>query len=200
MNKRKSSGNLAAVQMKYHSSNPLMRYANQRFFKTVLKMLSGIDHGRILDAGCGEGIVLDLINELPGNHCGLEIDQERIHMALSYKIPFPFIQGNLHSLPFKEGVFDTVISLEVLEHVGDPQQALTELHRVTKKYILVSVPNEPWWRVGNMVRFKYLSDFGNTPEHINHWTLKSFKQFIETHFELIQVETPLLWTFILAQK
>jgi ubiquinone/menaquinone biosynthesis C-methylase UbiE len=200
MHERESSGNLAAVQMKYHTSNPLLRYANQRFFETIRSLLSQIDHGDILDTGCGEGVVLELIEDLQNRSFGLDIDMDRLRTARENRLSAPLLQGNLHSLPLPDGQFGTVLALEVLEHVGNPEIALRELYRVTGKYLLVSVPNEPWWRIGNMARLKYLSDFGNTPEHINHWTVRDFKNFVSERFEILDVRTPVLWTFILARK
>lgn len=200
MHDRESSGNLAAVQMKYHSTNPLLRYANRRFFETIRSLLSGIDPGTILDAGCGEGVVLELISDFQGRQFGLDIDRDRLLSARTHQLTAPFLQANLQTLPFPDDQFDTVLSLEVLEHVGNPEIALKELYRVTRKFLLVSVPNEPWWRIGNMLRLKYLSDFGNTPEHINHWTLMGFKDFIGGYFDILQIRTPVLWTFILARK
>ena len=92
------------------------------------------------------------------------------------------------------------IILEVLEHVGEPDLVLREAYRVTSKYLLASVPNEPWWRIGNLARLKYIRDLGNTPEHINHWSVRSFKTLISEYFRILKVETPVLWTFILAEK
>jgi len=98
------------------------------------------------------------------------------------------------------GCGDFVMILEVLEHVGEPDLVLREAYRVTSKYLLASVPNEPWWRIGNLARLKYIRDLGNTPEHINHWSVRGFKTFISEHFKIVQVETPVLWTFVLAEK
>jgi 2-polyprenyl-3-methyl-5-hydroxy-6-metoxy-1,4-benzoquinol methylase len=197
---RESSENLAAYQAKYHWRNPLIRYANKRFFETIQTLLSDLPPSNILDAGCGEGVVLDRILNQGHSVLGLDIDLERLIEGKHLLDKTPLIQGSLHSLPLQSNSFDAVLSLEVLEHVSNPEAAIQELHRVTNDYLLVSVPNEPWWRIGNMIRFKYVSDFGNTPEHINHWTLRGFKNFIGGYFDILQVRTPMLWTFILARK
>ena len=164
-------------------------------------MLRELNLNNLLDAGCGEGVVLEKI-ALPQNRLavGLDLDRSRIELARDSHLTIPFLQGNLHNLPFLDECFDTILALEVLEHVGNPDQALLELHRVVSEYLLVSVPNEPWWRIGNMARLKYISDWGNTPEHINHWTYRGFKKFISRYFEIIETRTPVLWTFILAKK
>jgi len=45
------------------------------------------------------------------------------------------------NLPFQDGTFDTVVMLDVLEHVYAPEVLLEEAVRVSKKYIIISVPN-----------------------------------------------------------
>jgi len=76
--------------------------------------------------------------------------------------------GDLASniLPPKSQSYDLTIACEVLEHLEDPGQALTEIDRVTKQSVLISVPQEPMWRILNMARGKYWSDLGNTPGHV----------------------------------
>ncbi len=44
-----------------------------------------------------------------------------------------------------------------------------ELARVSAGSVVVSVPHEPWFRVGSLIRGKYVRTLGNHPEHINHW-------------------------------
>jgi hypothetical protein len=90
--------------------------------------------------------------------------------------------------------------LEVLEHVERPDQALHEAHRVTTRYLLASVPHEPWWRLGNLARLKYVRDFGNTPEHIHHWSVHGFRSLIGSRFTLVKLRLPFLWQAVLAER
>jgi ubiquinone/menaquinone biosynthesis C-methylase UbiE len=164
-------------------------------------MLSKVHFQSLLDLGSGEGVVLDLINEsFDIDVCGTDLDIRRVALAVQRVAGGDFFLGDAHSVPLKDNSFDMVITLELLEHVGKPALALSEAKRVTRKYLLASVPHEPWWRIGNMLRLKYLSQFGSTPEHIHHWTLGGFKDLIRTQFTIIEVKTPLLWSFILAEK
>ena len=52
--------------------------------------------------------------------------------------------SDISALPFADHSFDLVSCLEVLEHLPYSTffDALTEISRITKKYVLVSVPNE----------------------------------------------------------
>ena len=201
MQKRESSENLAAYQAKYHDSSFIVRYANSRFFHTIEKVVDSISPNKILDIGCGEGKVIE---QLHASHSapstGIDLDPARICLAKTRSMDIPFAVGNAQELPYEDNSFDFVMILEVLEHVGEPDLVLREAYRVTSKYLLASVPNEPWWRIGNLARLKYIRDLGNTPEHINHWSVRSFKTLISDYFRIVKVETPVLWTFVLAEK
>jgi SAM-dependent methyltransferase len=90
----------------------------------------------VLDAGCGDGRILNLLSEkyaLTG--CDLSFK------ALKF-LQFPGIQSSLDYLPFKNKSFDLIICSEVLEHL--PEKVLYgtihEFQRVSAKYILISVP------------------------------------------------------------
>ena len=198
---RRSSENLAVPQMKYHDRNPLVRYANQRFLSTIRSYLQTTQFETLLDAGCGEGVVLsDIATHNQVNLFGLDLDLERVRYAKESTQSQHLIQGDAQTLPFPSESFDLVMLLEVLEHVGEPRSVLKEAQRVTARYLLASVPNEPWWRIGNMMRLKYLRAFGNTPEHINHWTISGFRSLISQEFNIVSMRYPMLWTFVLAEK
>ena len=157
----------------------------------------------ILDAGCGEGFTLNKIYEagvkeglegIDGSEEAISIGR-KIHPHLSLK------QGNIYKLPYKNNSFDMVLSTEVLEHLEYPQEALKKLIRVSKKYVLLSVPNEPWFRLANFLRGKNLSRFGNDIDHINHWSSKSFREFIQKEkVRILIVRRPFPWIMCLMEK
>jgi ubiquinone/menaquinone biosynthesis C-methylase UbiE len=92
----------------------------------------------ILDLGCGNGALLNAISECYWT-VGLDFSQQ----ALKY-VKTKAICGDIGALPFESASFDLVTCLEVLEHLscGLFQKALSELQRVSKKYIIISVPND----------------------------------------------------------
>jgi SAM-dependent methyltransferase len=92
--------------------------------------------GRVLDAGCGEGI--DLASVSFGNvtrAVGVELSNGGI-AATSARIAgrhnASLIQGNLLSLPFLGAVFDGAYSYGVVHHTIDPEGAVREIARVLK--------------------------------------------------------------------
>lgn len=198
---RLTSPNIAPVQAKYQDRSLIARYANWRFIETIRHMIAAISFHSILDAGCGEGEVLArALSGYTGTITAFDLDIHRLTLARQRVADVGFLMSNIHRLPFTDNSFDLIISLEVLEHISDPQKALRELWRVSRRYVLLSVPNEPWWRIGNMMRLKYLRAWGNTPEHINHWTYPGFVRLIRQHFAVNRIATPVLWTFVLGEK
>lgn len=201
MERRASSPNLAPFQAKYRDRSRLVQYANRQFLRTVESLVARARPDTILDAGCGEGVTLQSLRpRLTFRGVGLDLDPARLQLAAAGIASPLLVCGNGEDLPFPEGAFEMVMVLEVLEHVGRPERALREAHRVSSRFLLASVPNEPWWHIGNLLRLKYVRHLGNTPEHINHWTLPGFMRFVGRHFRLIKVATPVLWTVVLAEK
>lgn len=55
-------------------------------------------------------------------------------------------------IPFPDNSFDCVLCLDVLEHLENIHQVFDELCRVTRRYVVISLPN-PWADFYNMLRF-----------------------------------------------
>ena len=102
-------------------------------------------------------------------------------------------------LPFADGEFDAATAIEVLEHVPDPEHTLAEMARCAQRHLLVSVPREPLWRLSNMARGAYLSELGNTPGHLNHWSRRSFVALLARHGKVMETRSPFPWTMLLVR-
>ncbi len=94
----------------------------------------------IADIGCGNGIFANYIVKKNKKIKVVGVDESI--SALKY-VNTQKKEGNIISLPLKDQEFDLVAALEVIEHlsVEDYRLAQKELARVSKKYILISVPN-----------------------------------------------------------
>lgn len=201
MGQRPSSPNLAPFQAKYRDRSRLVQYANRQFLRTIGSLVAEARPNTILDAGCGEGVTVQYLQPRTiFRAVGLDLDPARLQLAVHAIPGTSLVCGNAEDLPFPDGAFEMVMLLEVLEHVGRPENALREAHRVCARWLLASVPNEPWWHIGNLLRLKYVRHLGNTPEHINHWTLPGFARFVGRHFKVTRIVTPVLWTVLLAEK
>lgn len=98
------------------------------------------DVNSIADIGCGNGIFSNYIAEKNKKIKVIGIDESK--SALKY-VKTNKKEGNITSLPLQDREYDLVAALEVVEHLSteDYKLALKELARVSKKYILISVPN-----------------------------------------------------------
>ncbi|MCX6847327.1 MAG: class I SAM-dependent methyltransferase [Verrucomicrobia bacterium] len=88
--------------------------------------------GRLLDAGCGTGGMLDF---LQGQICdlnGVGVDSEEEAVRHCHLRGLNTVQvGSVEALPYADAVFDAVLSLDVLYHAGvSEKRALAEMGRV----------------------------------------------------------------------
>ena len=187
---------------KYRSLNPISKKLVANFFNAIEQLYSQISAETILDVGCGEGMVLkSLESHIQNRNCfAIDIDPNEIADAKK-NIPFCTLSvGTAYQIPFEDDFADLVICSEVLEHLETPEVALSEIHRVSNKYAILTVPTEPVWSLLNMVRLKYWNDFGNTPGHINRWSSSEFKNFVREKFNIIDTKHPTPWNFLLCEK
>jgi SAM-dependent methyltransferase len=152
-----------------------------RFFERISSVLDQVQPRSILDAGCGEGELLR--RGVLGSGCStVSLDRSLEVLRAWPPAPSPrppLVCGSVLQLPFAPATFDAVLCLEVLEHLEDPAAALRELLRVARKAVVLSVPYEPYFRLGNLLRGKYLGGLGNHPEHIQHWNMRRLRRFLE---------------------
>ena len=90
---------------------------------------------RILDVGCGTGLLLrDLARRLPGaaSLVGIDAAAGMIEQARAGASDprLRFEQGSAERLPFPDGAFDLVISTTSFDHWADQRAGLAECHRV----------------------------------------------------------------------
>jgi len=76
---------------------------------------------------------------------------------------------------------------QVFEHLERPAAALSEMARVARRYVLVSVPREPLWRAANVAAGRYLRELGNTPGHIQHFSRRGIATLVGTTADVAQV-------------
>ena len=79
--------------------------------------------------------------------------------------------------------------IEVLEHLSAATPAVAELARVTRGRCVVSVPWEPWFRLGNLGRGKNVGRLGNDPEHVQQFTPRRLHDLLAGQFTSVSVPT-----------
>jgi len=187
---------------KHKSASKLQSRLLDNFNKTLLREVKVLKPISILDVGCGEGFTLERLRKAKVGKKLEGVDYLDLAIKLGKKEHPKLVlkKGSIYDLKYKANSFDVVICSEVLEHVEDPQKGLEELVRVSKKYVVLSVPNEPFFMLGNLLRGKNISRFGNDIEHINHWTFWQFEKFVGKKLKVKKSLHPTPWNFIVAEK
>ncbi len=192
---------------KHTHRNPIQRLLLWNFFRNLANLISkqqAVDS--ILDVGCGEGFTLNRLREkgIGKKLEGVEYSEAAIELGKKTYPEIKISQGSIYDLPYKDNSFDLVLCTEVLEHLEEPEKALRELVRVSKKYLAISVPNEPFFMFAQLVRGKNWSRLGNDIEHINHWTMFGFPEFVQknagTNIKILSKRFPFAWTMLFLEK
>jgi 2-polyprenyl-3-methyl-5-hydroxy-6-metoxy-1,4-benzoquinol methylase len=188
---------------KYGSTNLLVRRLMGGFERAVDGLVTRADPSSLLDVGCGEGVLVQRWAQRLGERrvVGIDLQEESIQAGWSeHRAPnLEYRTMQAENLPFAANEFDLATAIELLEHVPDPEHTLAEMARCAERHLLVSVPREPLWRALNMARGAYLSQLGNTPGHLNHWSKRSFVRLLSRHGDIIEVRSPFPWTMLLVR-
>ena len=181
------------------------------YFRNVELLLasSKLSAGRSLRAielGAGEGFSTQRLRKMLPKNVTFEASEYVPELVPKLRAQNPGLtvtEESVYELKHKDGAFDLVFLLEVLEHLDYPDKALAEIRRVLKPggVLILGVPREPLWRVLNMARGKYLAQLGNTTGHLNHWSTFTLKRHVAKNFGPVEeAKTPLPWTLVRARK
>jgi hypothetical protein len=118
-----------AVHYDWSAYNNKPRWAS--YWHQITEVLR-IGAGNCLEIGTGSGVVKRTLTGLGVDVTSVDIDRE-----LS-----PDVVGDVRALPCETGSFDVVLASQVLEHIpwADVPGALAELHRVSRCFAIVSLP------------------------------------------------------------
>lgn len=113
----------------------------ERFYNTfssIGKLIDGWRDKLCIELGCGSGASLVALEALGAKSIGLELEVEGEDLELAklraamYEIVLDLVNADAIRAPFKECVFDIVLSLSVVEHVQDIKSYLMEAYRLLK--------------------------------------------------------------------
>ncbi len=191
--------------------------AHVAIHETVERMLSSRDNGRLLDVPTGEGALAKRLLAL-----GIDVTCADLYPEIFKLAGFTADKADLDGqLPYEDGVFDTAVCIEGLEHVENPANAIREFARIIRPggTLIISVPNIlnieerlKWLFTGYTSHFKPLSadvlseirsEFAGIEEvalHVNPIGYSEVRYLLEkSGFELIRVlpdaSKSRLWVF-----
>ena len=190
---------------KYGSQNPIVKLLMKGYKSELTEMVNSVNPAMIYEVGCGEGYwVLEWL-KLGMDARGSDFSSNMINLARgsAKAIHLPedafYVRNIYHPEPLTDRA-ELVACCEVLEHLERPADALSALSLVADPYLVISVPNEPLWRILNIARGKYLSDWGNSYGHVQHWSVKEISKLVSVNFEIIKISRPLPWIMLLCKN
>ncbi|MBT9159908.1 MAG: putative S-adenosylmethionine-dependent methyltransferase [Dehalococcoidia bacterium] len=157
---------------KYHQG---YSFAKMRpYFSVIAKTLTQMfKPQQMLDVGCAKGYLVHAFRQLGVDSYGIDISEHALSSAPEE------VQGDLlkinidhDRLPFESSVFDLITCLDVVEHLANNDQAISEMRRVLKinGALYISVPSKLADSLLGIIAARDLS-------HIN---IRSRKSWIET--------------------
>src|SRR3990172_8352313 len=142
---------------------------------------------KILEIGCGDGILSFLLAQKGAYVTGIDISKEAIKFArdkCNHMANMDFLLSSAYELTFREKSFDYVVSSDVIEHLVEPEKMLLEIKRVWNKTgkVIITTP----------IKFtKYPLD----KMHYQEFYEEEFNYLLGKYFEEIKVckTHPLFW-------
>lgn len=131
--------------------------------------------GRVLEVGCGRGVLLGSLADRGYEVHGVELNAEAFE-GIDPRVQ-RHVAGTLSELNFPSGHFDEVIVWHVLEHLQDPRLTIREIQRVLKAggTMVVAVPNYSSWQA----RWSGCAWFHlDLPRHLFHFPVEALKRLI----------------------
>lgn len=140
----------------------------------IINKLLDINSETLLDIGCKD---LFLYSKLKNKY--------KITLADYFPKNNVIIKEDIQNLSFKDKSFDIVLCQQVLEHMPNPPKAISELKRVTKKQLIISVPNEPFFTFYRFLIWEKEHLWAITPKILKFYLGKPIyenKIFLKTYY------------------
>lgn len=154
----------------------------------MIKHYNLLNHGkaRVLDIGCGTGLILEALAE-QGFAMGLDFSFKALQFSRQRNLK-NLIRGNVKNIPVKDSSVDLVVALDLLEHIEDDQGLLDEIQRVLKPggYLLSTVPaHQSLW-----------SEHDEALHHFRRYSKPKFSDMVKKHnFSLVKYSYVISFTY-----
>ena len=189
---------------KHTAANPLQRALIDRFHRKIVAEVLALSPQTFLDAGCGEGFVARrVIDAAPGiSLTGCDVSPSALEIAADANREARFVAGSVVDLPFPtaRSTSSAVSRSWSIFLMTSPLRALSELGRVARNAVVLSVPHEPLFCLANAVRGKNLDvrPRGKRPDHKQFWSPSAFRAMVSEQFVVQKLTRSFPWTICVA--
>jgi ubiquinone/menaquinone biosynthesis C-methylase UbiE len=129
--------------VKYTYPNAFFQFMLAKFKGDFLSFMNQANPASVLEVGSGEGFLLDHVaaHRVDSAFSGVDLSAQALRYAQDHCWPsVSLVQADIGRLPFRSRSFDLIMCSEVLEHLTDIEAAVTEIKRVARRHVLISVP------------------------------------------------------------
>lgn len=138
---------------------------------------------KILDLGCATGWFTERLSHI-GDPFGVDLSGEAISIAKSRYPTLNFLEGDIFSMTIRKGVFDVVVTQEVIAHVEDQETFIERISRVLKPggYLVITSASK--------IVMERVDSSSDPREHIKKWlSKKELKKMLRPYFEILRTTT-----------
>ena len=165
----------------YYKNMPRMHNNSDLSDICIKEILKNLKPGHIIDVGCGDGFLLDVINKKNNKNTlyGTEISFSTELKKNIKKNKITLYKKKIENIDKIKKKFDTVICSHVLEHVLDINLAYKNLKKICKKKLIIIVPRErPYLHTfnGHLHFFPYTWSLINTIRPKNKFKIKDLNR------------------------
>jgi ubiquinone/menaquinone biosynthesis C-methylase UbiE len=172
---------------------------HQRRFNATVALIKDFTKGdniKILDLGCGEGHLTDVIKKENNSYdvYGLDYAISAIDYAVDKFKNIDFIVADAYKPPYEDNYFDVVVCNNIWEHVPDPLSLLSKISRVMKPGGLLIISTPSRYRFGNTLRIlagvgtKFVSKL-----HVTEYSIGQVKEQLNYGgYEVVKVYSPII--------
>jgi len=140
---------------------------------------------RVLDVGCGDGQLLQLLSDKRGVDArGIEISREGVNLCVAKGLAVIQGDADVDLADYPDDAFDYVILSQTLQATRRPRWVLEQMLRIGR-HAIVSVPNFGYWRMrlqlltrGRMPVTKNLPDTWYDTQNIHFCTIRDFVELV----------------------
>jgi len=117
---------------------PVLDAHRERLHRAFASELAARRPESVLDVGCGEGLLLEVLDRAGIRAAGVEARGERVERARARGCDVEL--GDAHALGHGDRSFDVVVIRHVLHHLADPAGAVREACRVARSGVVLAEP------------------------------------------------------------
>lgn len=170
--------------------------------RIVSQLLGNIEGKSVLDIGIGEGFFSRFCIQKKAKTVSLDFADVMINYHKENNPDFTLVQADAQYLPFRKESFETVLALDVIEHLPSPPDFLKEVNRVLEKRgrLILTTPNTgniieetlkmPFRVLSKLFPFEMRKKDVDHCTHIKEFSVRELKSILKrNNFKICKFDT-----------